>query len=283
MCGAGPHCKAGLWLAVASTALFACLCLVEGLTTPMRATADDASGKDTVPWREFWIGADLTEETWLVYSGATLSPFSHIHDDGLRIRFSTGYGQYDYSGERTFCDPALCDPRLGRRPVNRSINFEAVTQYAELLIGYLKRFGDLTAKVFVGAAYLDHQIGPRDPVNQVQGAAWGIKSGVELWLNMGANAWGSLDLNYTTAHDTFAARSRFGYRVLPTVSLGPEFGVNGHFKSHRDGDLQYARGRAGAFARYEWAGGEVSASGGVTANIDEDITPYLTVNWMTRY
>lgn len=239
--------------------------------------------KKTVPWREIWVGTDLTDETWLIYSGTTLSPFSHIHEDGLRIRFSTGYGQYDYSGARTFCDPALCHPRLGRRPVTQVFEFEAVTQYAEILIGYLKRFGALTAKVFVGAAYLDHKIGPRDPINEVQGPEWGVKGGIELWLNLGEKAWASLDGHYTTAHETFAARNRIGYRILPTISVGPEFGVNGHIKSHQNGDLQYARGRAGAFARYEWAGGEVSASGGVTANIDEDITPYLTLNWMTRF
>lgn len=32
-----------------------------------------------VPWLEVSTGIDATEDSWLVYSGATLSPFSHIH------------------------------------------------------------------------------------------------------------------------------------------------------------------------------------------------------------
>lgn len=249
--------------------------------TPL-AHADEAK-PDPNPWREIWIGADATENTWLVYSGMTLSPFSHIHDDGLRLRFTTGYGQYDYSGFRTVPSNVGCNLVLGCPPVNRLFNFEAVTQYAEVLVGYLKRFGELTTKVFIGAAYSSHQIGPRDPENKVQGDEWGIKGGVELWLNLGENAWASLDTYYSTAHNTFSGRARYGLRFLPTLSIGPEAGINGHVQSHNNGDLEYTRARAGLFARYEWAGGEVSASGGVSADIDEDTTPYATLNWMTRF
>ncbi len=246
------------------------------------ASATDAN-PEPIPWREVWIGADATKNTWLVYSGMTLSPFGHIHDDGLRLRFTTGYGQYEYSGFRTVPGSVGCHPVLGCPPVTRLFNFEAVTQYAEVLVGYLKRMGELTTKVFVGAAYSSHRIGPADPENKVQGAEWGVKGGVELWLNLGENAWASLDTFYSTAHDTYSGRARYGYRVLPTLSVGPEAGLNGHIQSHDNGDLVYTRGRAGLFTRYEFAGGEISASGGLSADIDEDTTPYATLNWISRF
>lgn len=235
------------------------------------------------PWREFWTGVDVSENTWLVYSGATLSPFGHIHEDGLRIRFTTGYGQYDYAGFRRVLDPTDCHPILGCRPVNRRFQFEAVKQYANILVGYLKRFGDLTTKVFIGAAYSDHKIGPKDPDNEVQGAEWGVKGGIELWLNIGETGWASLNTYYSTAHDTYSARARLGYLVLPTLSVGPEVAINGHIAEEDSQDLTYSRGRGGLFTRYAWAGGELSASGGVSVDIDEDITPYGTLTWMTRY
>lgn len=238
---------------------------------------------EPIPWREVWIGADATKNTWLVYSGMTLSPFSHIHEDGLRVRFTAGYGQYDYSGFRRVADPNNCHPVLGCLPVSRLFQFEAITQYADILVGYLKRFGELTAKVFIGAAYSSHQIGPRDPENEVQGDEWGVKGGIELWLNLGENAWTSLDTYYSTAHDTYSGRARFGYRILPTLSIGPEAGFNGHVVDDQADDLAYSRGRAGFFARYEWAGGEISGAGGLSSDIDEETTPYVTLNWMTRF
>ena len=221
-----------------------------------------------VPWREMWTGADVTSNTWLIYSGVTIAPFSHIHEDGLRFRFATGYGQYSYSGNRRFPGPT-------GRPVVRHTHFDAETSFAEFLIGYLKRFGELTAKVFIGAAYISHTIGPFDSENEVQSDALGAKGGVELWLNLGEHAWTSLDSFYTTAHDTFSVRSRFGFRVLPMLSLGPEAAINGN--------AEHINGRAGLFARCEYLGGELSGSAGVSGDIAEPANPYATLNWMSRF
>ena len=87
-----------------------------------------------------------------------------------------------------------------------SIAFTAETAFAEALVGYLKRFGPLTAKAFVGIAAIEHDIAPLDPENPVQGQELGPKLAAEFWLNMGASAWSSLDLSWTSAHQTAAAR-----------------------------------------------------------------------------
>ena len=129
------------------------------------------------------------------------------------------------------------------------MSFTAETAFAEALVGYLKRLGPLTAKAFVGVAAIEHDIEPVDPENPVQGQELGPKLVAELWLNMGTSAWSSLDLSWTSAHQTSAARLRTGYRVFGDVSLGLEGGLNAN-------DLG-EDARAGLFGRYAWNGGEV--------------------------
>ena len=143
-----------------------------------------------------------------------------------------------------------------------SSSFTAETAFAEALVGYLKRFGPLTAKAFVGVAAIEHDITPLDPENPVQGQEFGPKLAAEFWLNMGTSAWSSLDLSWTSAHQTSAARMRTGYRVFGDVSLGLEGGLNAN-------DLG-EDARAGLFARYAWNGGEFSLAGGFSGRFLEE-------------
>jgi hypothetical protein len=234
-------------------------------TPAARADPDPA-----VRWREVWSGADASSDVWLVYSGVTVAPWSQIHGEGVRLRVVSGYGQY------TFEDHL-------RRPAGDKDNpiseFHAKTAFADALVGYLWRFDPLTAKVFVGISAITHVVAPAGAETDRQGLEVGPKGAVELWLNMGPNAWGSFDLNWTTAHDTGAARLRTAYRVMPKLSAGVESGVNS------TGEFQDLRG--GAFVRYDWDGGEISASGGLAGNFSGlrsgDTDPYMTVNWITQF
>lgn len=249
-----------------------------------RAQAGDGEAAASVGWREVWAGVDATESTWLAYSGTTIAPLGGIHDPGLRLRFAGGYGQYAYSGRRR----DLSQPQGWRLR-----HFEAETAFSDALVGYLWRLGPLTAKGFVGAAGIGHTIAPLDPDNVVDGLEWGAKGVVELWLNIGDDAWASLDASYTTAHESYAARARLGYRILPTLSIGLEAGLNGNavgsegLLSSRVTDgyqpIDYQNGRGGAFIRYEWYGGELSLSAGVSGDIAEPTTPYATLNWLTQF
>ena len=214
-------------------------------------------------WREVWAGADVSSNVWLLYSGATVAPYGHIFSDGLRLRLSGGYGQYVYTGIR-------------RGEAN---SFTAQNTYGEALVGYLKRLGPLTAKGFLGIAVIDHQIAPFDPDNPVQGQKVGPKIAAEFWLNVGDASWTSLDLSWTSAHGTAAARLRAGYRVFRDVSLGLEGGINSN-------DLG-EDARAGLFARYTLKHGEVSVSGGFAGRFLDDAqairAPYATANWLTQF
>lgn len=250
--------------------------------------------------REVWAGADVSTHVWLVYSGVTFAPWSGIHDEGFRFRAAGGYGEYEYDK-----DPSS-KPEYDKRT---ALNFHARTYFADFLVGYLKRYGELTAKAFVGASTISHDIRPTDEHTIAIGDEVGVKGVIELWLNIGESGWGQLDLSWASAHDTRAARARLGYRVWPKLSLGLEAAINvdaqGECRMKRLGasgcrndfndknigveeaDLfDYAR--AGAFARYEWGVSEVSVSAGVlgdsfSSNDEIELAPYVTVNWLTQF
>ena len=265
-------------------------------TGPLRAEPASPPG-----WREVWAGADVSTKFWLLYSGVTVAPMGHIHSEGIRMRGAGGYGEYRYTEKSSDGQP---------------LNYRAKTHFADVLVGYQARFGELTAKAFVGASLISHDIAPLnaqtlaiDPIDSltvVTGSDVGVKGVLEFWLNMGPNAWSSLDLSWSTAHETRTARFRTGYRVWPSISVGLEAGVNidaqgeCRMRDKPSGDcvidyggsyvaanlLDYARG--GAFVRHEWSSGEVSVSAGVlggsfrgedTASLD----PYATVTWLTQF
>lgn len=255
-----------------------------------------ASADESPSGREVWAGADVSTNVWLVYSGVTLAPWSAIHGEGFRFRAAGGYGEYEYSDRVASIDPSF----------SRPVRFHAQTYFADILAGYQKRFGELTAKAFAGASVISHDISPTDEETVAIGDEVGVKGVVELWLNIGESAWGSLDLSWASAHNTRAARSRIGYRVWPKLSLGLEAGINvdsqGECRMKGGGTsgckstdtqnvdptdlLDYAR--AGAFARYEWGVSEASISAGILGDSfgsdgEIELAPYVTVNWLTQF
>lgn len=258
--------------------------------TPIETAAADPS--EPRSGREVWAGADVSSNVWLVYSGVTFAPWSAIHDDGFRFRAAGGYGEYQYWDKVYFDD--------------RPTAFHAQTYFADFLIGYLKRFGELTAKALVGASVISHDISPTDLETVAIGDETGVKGVIELWLNIGEHGWGSLDLSWASAHNTRTARARLGYRFWPKLSLGLEGGINvdsqGECRMGTQGAagckaiydeavdqaelLDYAR--VGAFARYEWGVSEASVSAGVLGDSfasdgKVELAPYVTVNWLTQF
>ena len=239
------------------------------------------------------MGVDAGEHNWLVYSGATFAPFGDVQSDGLRLRATTGYGNFNTNHYR-----------LG---IKNPYPVDVTKTYADASIGYQSRFGELTAKAFIGLAVLSDTFdGGTFGAKQTD---VGLKGGLELWLNLGPHAWSSLDLSYADTQATIGGRVRVGYRVLPTVSLGAE-GIfdrstavaNANAKDPigqvpvADQDRFYGTARVGGFARYEWFGGEISASGGLSGEIYKkngkdasDIDPlhrpsaYGTLNFIVQF
>jgi hypothetical protein len=250
--------------------------------------------RDVWKWREAWAGVDVSKDAWLIYSGITVAPWGHIHEDGWRVRVAGGYGGYKYSGNRSITEDIDIQ------------KFKAQTHFTDVLAGYLTKWGPLTAKAFGGVSLISHQIAPLDPENIAVGDEWGAKGVIELWFDITPEAYAALDLSWSTAHDARSARTRVGYRMTPTLSIGLEAGLN--IDAQGDCDLgwtsrddcgQQARlgkidrdlldyTRGGAFLRYEWDGGEIAVSGGVAGRLlgqggDGDPEPYLTLNYITQW
>lgn len=255
------------------TTLFLALTLICAATAASGGDLkrDDLKQDDLKPVgvgsREVWVGVDAGEHNWLVYSGATYAPFGDIHADGLRLRATTGYGNYDYRFDK---DTAV----------------KVEKTYADALIGYQVRFGELTAKAFIGWALLN-EAGTTSKGFRATRLSDGIKGAVELWLNVGPNAWTSLDLNYADTRDVWSVRSRAGYRVLPTVSVGIEgifnhASLNGQIQINKDAPELLGNSRAGAFARYEWFGGEISASAGLSGDMLQSRTDSSKIDLLHR-
>ena len=228
-------------------------------------------------WREVWGGGDAMRDVWLLYSGMTLAPWSeHVYEPGFRLRSHTGYGEFNYVPSNT-----------------NGKSVRGTVGYADALIGYHWREGELTAKAFAGIAAIDRKGLNTGSGKSHFGMEYGPKLMLELWYNLGDAQWTSLNMAFTTAHKTASARWRWGYKVLPELSVGPElrFDANDFRAEGRAAFFDQYSARAGAFASYKWPGVELSVAGGIaspfqgTKRDDDDtaMTPYGTVNLLFQY
>ena len=208
---------------------------------------------------ELWAGADVTSHAWSLYSGLTYAPFGPLSAGGWRLRMVGGYGEYRYHGGQ----------QVGHATVYGTVTF------ADLLVGYQAKFAATTIKAFAGVSTDLHELDPDDPDNAVGDDAIGWKAVLEGWLDVTPASWAALDLSLASAHESFSTRLRLGYRLWPELSLGVEAGAFGNEESES--------GRGGAFIRYEWTGGEISVSAGVSGDIAEPTNPYGSVVWLSRY
>jgi hypothetical protein len=247
------------------------------------AQADhDDMPDDIWAWREHWSGAEQFGRTLSVYSGATIAVGgSVLRESGWRMRSISGHGRSSYPGVKWIAGHAY------------PVTVHAQNNFSDLLAGYqwgeATRFGHLTVKVFGGMTIESQRASPSNAV-AARGLNYGGKGAVETWLDLSDRSWLSVDASVGSARRTMAGRARYGWRIIPGLSIGPEAGVVGN-----DGE---AAGRAGAFARFEWGAGdwwsgEVSAAAGVsTSSVStSDVgsvpvtrgDPYANVSLLLRY
>lgn len=247
---------AGAWIAAAIPA-----CADDGPEDPARSVAES----ERAVAREIWSGAENLGSSWAFYTGLTAAA-GDVTQPGPRLRLVAGMSTYAYAGTS------------GRA--------RAAQPFADLLGGYQWQMGALTLKAFAGATG-SADIRTSDQALDVWGQARiGAKVVGESWWTIDANRWSSLDVAYASQSSTLWSRVRYGQRVLPQLSLGPEAGVAG--------ELSRLGGRVGAFARFDWATGEVALSGGLSgrpgastsglvAAEKSGATPYFAVIWLQRF
>jgi len=241
---------------------------------PDRAAAGEPKAPLT-PAMEIWSGVQAFGTEWSVYTGASWAPFDSVRKDGLRLRAVLGGGAYP-GGSVAFGD---------------------------LLIGYHKQLGPVTLKLLAGLTLAEYSPSePLSPAKSLDGTALGPKVLLETWWTISPNAWASLDLGLAMPFLHMAddmgdpldpkridctCRLRIGWRVWGELSLGVEGGSGGPLAlSLQSLPPRNGTAFAGGFLRYEWAGGEVSISGGAFLDGDDhegSTRPFGTVSALTRF
>ena len=222
---------------------------------------------------ESWTGAMLTSAGWALYSGLSWAPFGNdgVQRDGWRVRLAGSHTRYQYRGSRW------------TGSANESVTFHGIGSNLDIFIGYHKQLGDVILKGFIGASWGSDAISPLDPGNSIQGETVGAKATLESWINVTPDLWLSMDLTLAQSHRSFGGNARLGYRITPSISVGPELA--------RYGNKEGTGNRAGGFTRYEWDSGELSASAGIAgdlwlgqgaANSTRNIA-YGSINWVRRF
>ncbi|CAN0267882.1 unnamed protein product, partial [Phaeothamnion confervicola] len=206
---------------------------------------------------ETWTGGEATRHSWSAWTGATWSPFGKLSDVGWRFRVSGGGGQF---GSRQ--------------------SIYGTSAFADLLIGYQVGIGAVTLKAFAGGTFDGVMLQPVEQPPTAFSTQTGAKGVVETWVNWTSEVWSQVDLAYASVHRTYSGRIRTGYRVMPDVSIGVEVGS---FTK-----IDYENQRVGAFLRYEWLGGEISAAGGISSEATSGAgrgsrPPYGTLVYLTRF
>jgi hypothetical protein len=231
---------------------------------------------DEPPTVEVSGGGEIGGHIWSAYANTTVAlsgliagvPKS-IREDGWRLKAGAGY--WEYARRQT-----IWISGLGERSVRR----HRTGSFADLLLGYQAGIGPLTLKIFAGGAYANEQ---RLIDGEDEGSSGPFTSArvlVESWYNLTPNAFAQLDAGWTSRLDALTARGRIGYRITPEISAGPEVGywsADRELEAGRDDIVRY-----GAFIRYEWAAGEVSLSGGL-ADDGEDNNFYASLNALLRF
>ncbi len=225
--------------------------LAVGLASPATAAEFDAfEDIDRVGAFEAWAGADATSRTWFAYSGVTAAVWGDIHADGFRLRAAQGVGGYSYR-----YDAATAVK------VSKSVT--------DLMIGYQFGVDDYTLKAFAGWSVLARQFEVPSLGAVEQRIEHGFKAGVEVWLDWSEVTWASFDASFAQARSTIDARFRLGQRLDNDISAGPEVVFN---RTDLSGEViangtDYGNARIGAFVRYDWFGGEISAAGGLSSDV----------------
>lgn len=215
-----------------------------------------AAADEAPPSKEIWAGAEVTVNTWSVYSGITAALYGPLEADGWRIRAVGGYGAYSYPKDH--------------------VTIRGYSGFADLLVGYQQQFGSVTLKGFAGVAAENHTLLPFDPDSDVVGDEYGAKTVLETWWTITPEAWTSLDLSWSSLYGgTYAMRARAGYQLNDGLSAGFEVTANGN--------PEYRGNRGGAFFRFAWSHGEVSASVGAAVDRSGELGGYGTVNALFKY
>lgn len=221
-----------------------------------------AQGYELSPTLEIFSGVDATPSSLFGYTGGAWAFGRDVTSEGLRLKVLAGTGGYEYES--------------GLPGVTGRVNFKGEVVLFRSAVGYLWRRGDWTVKAYVGAGYEDHAISPNDPANSVSGDEIGAVGEAEIWRNLGASGFFSLDASYADAFNAYHAQARLGRRFVKRFSAGVEGAALGN--------EEYESGRGGGFLRYHLRDMDLTLSGGVSSDFyTRELGGYAALGLYARF
>ena len=246
------------------------LCACKGLITAFAVVAAlvfspsqaAANPEEELQHYEVFSGVDVTSNSVFGYFGGVWAPGRDVTQQGLRLKVLGGTGGYDY----TTTLPGL----TGASSVGGDVDL------LQLMAGYQWQHGNWTMKTYLGFAVEDHDLKPNDPANSVRGSKAGAIGQVEIWRNLGASAFVSIDASYSTVFESYFAQGRLGKRISKRISFGVEGAALGN--------EEYESGRGGGFMRLHLGQVDLTLSGGISGNhYGDDTGGYGSLGFYSRF
>jgi hypothetical protein len=208
----------------------------------------DGPAKKAMPGVAIDVAVDGTSQRAL--SGAligTIAPFASLDESGMRLRLNGLGGAYTYVASSAI---------LGR--------IHGVQEQGGFLAGYEWVAPQAKVAGYAGAEVTHNSLSPVDPNNSVKGTRGGFKLGAEFYVTPTEQTMLSGVGAYSTNHNAYYGRFKFGMAVADHVYMGPEalalgddyfqqFRVGSHLSGVKFGAAQF--GVSGGFVHDRVRGG----------------------------
>ena len=189
--------------------------------TPAFAQGAEDNGGQTVI---SYSGVDVAKDSFSIYSGGMVALSGTFDRDGFVLRADVTRGEYDYLSDT-----------LG--------NIDADERIYDVMIGYQRTIGVVTATGFIGFEHRDIDLSPNDPDNAIQGDESGFKAALDAETGDEIPLFLALSTSYSTAFDAFDAMLQVGYNMRRMV-----IGVEGSYSSLEGDESE----RLGGFATFRF-------------------------------
>ncbi|BBU60844.1 hypothetical protein MSC49_07790 [Methylosinus sp. C49] len=165
-----------------------------------------------------------------------IAPFGSLAESGPRIRVSTVIGKYAYDASDL---PVYVPVGAAFIPSNTGYGrVHGTLEDGSFMVGYEVVTNQGGVALYVGPDVMNHSLSPFDPGNQVRGVSAGAKVGVEAFARPTDSTMIALIAYYSTVHNSYYTRLKFGVELADYVYVGPE--------ALALGDDYFSQWRAGA-------------------------------------
>ena len=133
----------------------------------------------------------------------TIAPFTSFDHSGMRMRIGAVAGQYAYDSSN-----------VGR--------VKGTQEDGSFMVGYEWVARRFSVAAFVGGDINNNKIDKVDLNNTSTGTAYGVKVAIDFNWRPTDDMFLSGVASYSTAHNSYYTRLKYGFAVLPGIFVGPE-------------------------------------------------------------